>query len=231
MIEDAMTSQSHAARVQHVVFDWNGTLIDDCALAIASVNALRDDLGMPRITRDEYRRAFRFPIREFYRSIGFDVDGEAFPALMQRYLALFDARVDDCPLHAGARDALDRLRTAGVRLHILSASHHATLATNLRVKGLAELFDEIAGLGHTHATTKHELGRDLAARLAAPPDCVIYVGDTDHDYEVARAQGWRFLFVDHGHQAAVDAPHCAHRLAALDEIFGHLRDHSPGESR
>jgi len=31
--------------VKHVVFDWNGTLIDDCALAVASVNTLRDEIG------------------------------------------------------------------------------------------------------------------------------------------------------------------------------------------
>lgn len=221
---------SHAARrVLHVVFDWNGTLIDDCALAVASVNTLCDEAGLPRLTREQYRCAFRFPIREFYRSLGFCVDGDAFPALIARYLALFDPRVDSCPLHAGARAALARLRAAELRLHILSASHHATLANSLRAKRLSGLFDEIAGLGHELATTKHELGNALAARLGAPPDTVLYVGDTDHDYEVAAAQGWKFLFVDHGHQAATDAPHCANRLATLDDIFQHLRDIDPSD--
>jgi len=226
--EDAMTSDSPSRpasrRVQHVVFDWNGTLIDDCALAVASVNTLRDELGLSRITRDQYRRAFRFPIREFYRSIGFDVDGDAFPALMVRYLALFDAQVDACPLHPRAHDTLARLRAAKIRLHILSASHQDTLSTSLRAKGLTEAFDEVAGLGHALATTKHQLGSQLAARLGSPPDTVVYVGDTDHDYEVASAQGWKFLFIDHGHQVAADAPHCTHTLSALDEIFTHLQD-------
>jgi phosphoglycolate phosphatase len=217
------------------VFDWNGTLIDDCALAVSSVNTLRDELGLPRITREQYRRAFRFPIREFYRAIGFDVDGDAFPALIARYLALFDARLHSCPLHAGAHDTLARLRAADIRLHILSASHVDTLSTSLRAKGLADVFEEIAGLGHALATTKHQLGSELAARLGSPPETVVYVGDTDHDYEVASAQGWKFLFVDHGHQIAADAPHCAHTLRALDEIFTHLSDTSelaqPLESR
>jgi len=222
-----MTSDAPALaprRVQHVVFDWNGTLIDDCALAVASVNTLRDELGLPRITRDQYRRAFRFPIREFYRSIGFDVDGEAFPALMTRYLALFDAQVDACPLHPNAHETLMRLRAANVRIHILSASHQDTLSTSLRAKGLTDAFDEISGLGHALATTKHQLGTALAARLGAPPDTVLYVGDTDHDHEVASALGWKFLFVDHGHQVAADAPHCTHTLRALDEIFTHLQE-------
>jgi phosphoglycolate phosphatase len=208
--------------VQHVVFDWNGTLIDDCALAVACVNTLRDEIGLAQITREQYRRAFRFPIREFYRSIGFDVDGEAFPALMVRYLALFDAQVDACPLHLGAHDTLARLRAADIRLHILSASHQDTLSTSLRAKGLAGAFDEVAGLGHALATSKHQLGSALAARLGTPPETVVYVGDTDHDHEVASAQGWKFLFVDHGHQVAAEAPHCTHTLRALAEIFTHL---------
>ncbi|HEX3761393.1 MAG TPA: HAD family hydrolase [Kofleriaceae bacterium] len=216
--------QRGGSTVQHVIFDWNGTLIDDCGLAVATVNSLRDECGMPRITREQYRRAFRFPIREFYRSIGFDVDGDAFPALMARYLERFNAQVDDCALHAGTLDLLAGLRTAGVKVHILSASHRDTLSTSLRAKGLAELFDHIAGLGDALATTKHQLGTELAARLGSPPADVVYVGDTDHDYEVACAQGWKFLFVDHGHQlAASEAPHCSHTLRSLDEIFAHVQ--------
>jgi len=217
--------QSAPYRIQHVVFDWNGTLIDDCALAVATVNTLRDELGLPRITREQYRRAFRFPIQEFYRSLGFEVDGDAFPALMTRYLARFDAQVDHCPLHHGVHDTLTRLRAAGLGLHILSASHRDTLSTSLRARGLAETFDEVAGLGHALATNKHQLGRELAGRLGCPPSSVIYVGDTDHDYEVASALGWKFLFIDHGHQIAThNASHLTYTLSALDQIFAHLRD-------
>lgn len=209
--------------VRHVIFDWNGTLIDDCGLAVETVNALRLERAMATITREQYRRAFRFPILAFYRSIGFELDDRGFAALMGRYLELFDAQVDACPLHHGARETIARLRAAGVGVHILSASHHRTLVRSLAVKGLAREFDEVAGLGDQLATTKHQLGATLARKLDAPPASVLYVGDTDHDHEVASAQGWKFLFVDHGHQAADrQAPHGLHTLTALAQILDHV---------
>lgn len=216
-------SDASPRAVRHVVFDWNGTLIDDCALAVATVNALRAERGMTEITREHYRRSFRFPISAFYRSMGFELDDHAFSALMVRYLALFNARVDDCPLHAGAREAVERLRTAAIGVHILSASHQDTLVRSLGAKGLSGAFDEVAGLSDSLASGKHALGLELSSKLRADPSSVLYVGDTDHDYEVAISLGWRFLFVDHGHQAATDAaPHCAGMITALEQIFTHL---------
>lgn len=209
--------------VRHVVFDWNGTLIDDCALAVATVNSLRAERAMIHITQEQYRNAFRFPISEFYRSIGFDLDEKTFSALMVRYLALFNANVDDCPLHVGARETVARLRAAGVGAHILSASHQDTLSRSLRAKGLTDAFGEVAGLSHQLASDKRKIGLELASKLRADPSSILYVGDTDHDYEVARALGWKFLFVDHGHQAAVHpAPHCESTITMLEQIFSHL---------
>lgn len=209
--------------LQHVVFDWNGTLIDDCALAVATVNALRVERGMAEITKDQYRRAFRFPISAFYRDLGFEVDDQGFSALMARYLALFNAGVDDCPLHPGARETIAQLRAAGVGVHILSASHQDTLRRSLEAKGLTADFDEVAGMSHELATGKHEIGAALARRLSADPESVLYVGDTDHDHEVAAALRFRFLFIDHGHQVAVrEAPHCAHTITELRQSLSYL---------
>jgi phosphoglycolate phosphatase len=211
------------AAIRHVVFDWNGTLIDDCALAVATVNALRVERGMAPITREEYRRAFRFPIADFYRTIGFEVDHQSFAQLMASYLVRFNAKVDECPLHRGARETLAALRAGGVGVHILSASHRDTLARSLVAKRLHGAFGEVAGLHHELATDKRTIGQALSARLAADPGLILYVGDTDHDYEVASALGWRFLFVDHGHQAADPAaPHCALTIQTLEDTLSHV---------
>jgi phosphoglycolate phosphatase len=211
------------SRVRHVVFDWNGTLIDDCDLAVATVNVLLGERAMAPITRDQYRRAFRFPIRAFYRAIGIEVDEAAFARLMERYLSLFERQMDTCSLHAGAHETLAGLRAAGLGLSILSATQQDSLDRILRARELHGLFDHVAGLDHSLASDKRAIGRELAARLGAAPEEVLYVGDTDHDYEVAASLGWRFLFAEHGHQeTAHGAPHCARTIAALADMLAHL---------
>ncbi len=57
----------HLRHKTHVIWDWNGTLIDDIDLCVRSVAAILDAHGMPRVTVEEHRRLFRMPVRDFYR--------------------------------------------------------------------------------------------------------------------------------------------------------------------
>ena len=63
----------HATEYQTVVWDFNGTLLDDLGIGIASINALLARRGMPLVeSHDAYHRIFCFPIREYYRRLGFE---------------------------------------------------------------------------------------------------------------------------------------------------------------
>ena len=56
-----------------VIWDFNGTILDDVAAGIASVNKMLSDRSLPTIKdKEHYRKIFRFPIIEYYRSLGFD---------------------------------------------------------------------------------------------------------------------------------------------------------------
>ena len=64
-------------RYTDVIWDFNGTILDDVAAGIASVNKMLSDRGLPTIKDEEhYRKIFRFPIIEYYRALGFDFIGE-----------------------------------------------------------------------------------------------------------------------------------------------------------
>ena len=54
----------------HIVWDWNGTLLDDVDAGIGALNRMLADRGLPAITRDFYRARFRFPVRPLYFEIG-----------------------------------------------------------------------------------------------------------------------------------------------------------------
>ena len=50
----------------HLVWDWNGTLLDDLTLVVEATNASLATFGGPRVTAEEHRRDFRRPITEYY---------------------------------------------------------------------------------------------------------------------------------------------------------------------
>lgn len=191
---------SHWKDIRHVVFDWNGTLIDDLALAVQSVNHVRSLAGLEPITSNEYRARFRFPIEAFYAAIGFDFQKTPYSSVVKEYLSVFDAQVKYCSLHSGAEQLLSQLYLRGIGASILSASHRTVLTETIRAKGLSKYFMHITGLEDGYAVSKLQAALKMSKELDVKPHQVLYVGDTDHDAEIAQTLGWQARMLLCGHQ-------------------------------
>ncbi|MEE4819166.1 HAD family hydrolase [Pseudomonas alliivorans] len=196
MINDLL----HFTGVEHVVFDWNGTLIDDIDLAVFAVNRCGEHYGVAPITADQYRARFDFPIASFYAALGFDLDCVPFPIIVRRYLEHFDAHVAECPLQPYVIEFLDAARRAGIGVSILSASHCDVLVQTLKAKGLYDRFEHVVGLNHNQATSKTAEALVLQKTLGTPASRTLFVGDTLHDFDVACSAGWSPVLVSTGHQ-------------------------------
>ena len=186
---------------RHVLWDWNGTLLDDLWLAVRSANMLLVRRGLPAITREDYLASFGFPVRSYYAALGFDFDRESFEDLSEEYVALYEADVGQCRLQPGAVETIDRLSSLGFTQSVLSASHLGFLDDVLRRFGIRDRFQDLAGLGDKLAHGKTEAGRSLLRRLGADPALTVLVGDTLHDFEVAADLGCRCMLFSGGHQA------------------------------
>ncbi len=208
----------------HVVFDWNGTLIDDIDLAVESANCVMAKYGKPAIDQETYRRHFRFPVQDLYRDLGFDFEVISFERISQHYLSHFDSRVNECELHPGARPLLEVLRKQGVGASILSASYREALMLSLRHYELEEYFANVMALSNQHAAGKLAEACELQAMLGAESGRVLYIGDTTHDAEIADELGWNCLLIPHGHQSREVLSGRGHTVIAnLSEVGGHFR--------
>ncbi|MGN1100061.1 MAG: HAD family hydrolase, partial [Christensenellales bacterium] len=55
-----------------IIYDWNGTLLDDTAMCHDMLNELLDSHGLPAVSMEKYRQIFTFPIKKYYERAGFD---------------------------------------------------------------------------------------------------------------------------------------------------------------
>jgi phosphoglycolate phosphatase-like HAD superfamily hydrolase len=53
----------------HLVWDWNGTVLNDFDVSFRSTNSSFRDAGLPEITTATYRALLRSPIRSFYTAV------------------------------------------------------------------------------------------------------------------------------------------------------------------
>lgn len=188
-------------RINHLVLDWNGTLIDDLDAAVEGVNLVLAGQSLAPIDREIYRHHFGFPIQDFYARLGIDFGRISFAELGLQYLSHFNQAIRSCRLFPGALDLIHAARRQGWSVSVLSASEKRTLDSNLREAGLLHHLDHVFGLEDASATGKLDLARQLDARLGHPGARALMVGDTDHDIAVANALGWRAHSVSHGHQS------------------------------
>ena len=76
-------------RPELILWDWNGTLLDDVELCVDALNRLLEKHAYPqRYDRDQYRAIFGFPIEEYYVRAGFDFSRHSFAMLAEeKFLA------------------------------------------------------------------------------------------------------------------------------------------------
>ena len=76
-----------------VLWDWNGTLLDDAALCCELLNTMLARHGYAPVgSMEAYRQVFCFPIETYYRRAGFDFSRHPFAALADEYMRLYTPR-------------------------------------------------------------------------------------------------------------------------------------------
>ena len=58
--------------IKHIVWDWNGTLLDDLWLSIKAINIVLKRHNLPQVNAKKYLNLFIFPVIEYYKKLGYD---------------------------------------------------------------------------------------------------------------------------------------------------------------
>lgn len=201
-----------------IFWDWNGTLVADVPLVVKVNNQVFAAHGYRDTSEEEYRRLFRFPVREYYYDLG--VTEEDFPIVAKEWNQGYVAQFDEVPLAPHVVETVRRFKAAGFRQVIISASQVDQLRAQVkRFPALEGMFDEVLGLGDVYAVSKVDLAKDYLRRSGVNPAEAMFLGDTDHDAEVARAIGCPCCLIAGGHQEESTLRATGARvLRSLDEI-------------
>lgn len=204
-------------RQENVVWDWNGTLLDDVAVSVGALNRMLGRRGLPKVTLEEYRAKFGFPVRPFYEGLGFDFGRDDWDGVSREYVRDYDALSGEVWLTEGAVEVLAELKAEGRRLYVLSALQEDLLLGMLERFGIRRYFDGVCGALDIYADGKVERGRSMVGRYAIDPGNTLMVGDTLHDAEVAEALGFDVCLYAGGHNSEA-------RLREKGRVVGRMAD-------
>lgn len=183
---------------RYLIWDWNGTLLDDVSAAVGALNRMLERRGAKPITVEHYRRRFGFPVRPFYAELGVDLDKWDWNEICEDFHRF--VLEEPQSIRANARSALELASRSGFRQCVLSALRQDKLSEAVSANGFDAFFDRVYGVDNLDGASKLLRGHELMEALGGDVESAVFIGDTLHDAEVARELGGRCVLVACGHQ-------------------------------
>lgn len=184
---------------KHIIWDWNGTILDDVDLCVELINGLLIERNINSISKDEYKNIFTIPVKNYYSAIGFDFEKESFEIVGKKWIDEYERRKFECKTYQGVIELMKKINGLGIGQSILSAYNQNTLDEMTKHFGLTDYFSHIVGLDNVYAAGKLHLGQQLIKILGNGKGETLMIGDTEHDYEVAAEIGADCILLSNGH--------------------------------
>lgn len=185
----------------HVIWDFNGTLLDDCQLAVNINCEMNKKRNKPEVSSDFYRDNFLHPPSEFYIRMGYTFEEEPYEAVSREFISEYACRQHQALLTAGVTEALEAFARAGLSQLVISAHLENLLTAHIKDLGIAENFTHLIGTSESVVSGKVERALQFASENAMDFSKAVFLGDTDHDLETAKALGCDCVLYSGGHQS------------------------------
>lgn len=178
---------SIAARMDAIVFDWDGTLIDSLAPLYAANVAVLASYGIT-LERGDYLRAYRPDWRAMYRRLGIPAD--RLDEAGRRWTRFYGSGAGATPF-PGVPEALRRLADRGYRMGLVTAGDRPVVTEQARRFGLDDLLPVRVHADDLPVTKPHPepLRVALDGLGVRDPARAIFVGDVPDDMRMAVAAG------------------------------------------
>jgi phosphoglycolate phosphatase-like HAD superfamily hydrolase len=192
--------------IDHIVWDWNGTLFDDGdALVLATIDAFAL-AGLPNVTLDRYQAHFTRPIPDFYDALaGRNLTTAEHGVLDGHFQHSYARRMATASVHQDAVSALTTWQDSGGTQSLLSMYPHAQLVQLAQLATIAHFFVRVDGMNAEEPARKEPHLRRHLTELGIDPPRVLVVGDSVDDMHAAQACGVPCLLYHPGERALLSS--------------------------
>lgn len=181
--------------IKAVIFDYNGTLINDLKFLETAYSRAAKKMGV-KISREELRRKLEFVTRQRIREIfGWDISEEEKEEIYELVYKYYRELVEKKNIvFRGVPEILD----------YLSGKYKLGVVSNTRRKKFEEFFPKELAAKFQCSVFSHETENPkpapdslikVAGMLGIPAKECVYLGDSLVDAEAAKAAGMRFILV------------------------------------
>lgn len=211
--------------IKTILWDFNGTVMDDMGASVGAVNAMCTRRGLPQITPEWYTLHLVMPLQQFYANIGFDMQKERIEdvsAEFQQECSKFPR-----PVFPEVLAALERFKQRGMRQLLFSSLHHDTLIQQAGDRGILHYFEDVVGRSDRSLGGKEQAAAAYLMEHGIDPKEVLVVGDLTTDHDMADYIGSPCALIEKGHQhreiLSKTGAYILHDAGEIDALLEELR--------
>lgn len=208
-------------RLNLLVFDWDGTLMDSEARIVACMQAAIDDLGLEPRDVVAVRNIIGLGLHEAIMALYSGCDNSLVSSMTDRYRYHFlTANPTQSELFSGAEKTVRELSEAGYLLAVATGKGRRGLDKVLEETGLGQYFHATRCADETFSKPHPQMLEELMEELGAEPAETLMIGDTEYDMQMAVNARTHSLAVSYGvHEKVRLLKHNPlHCLDAIDEL-------------
>lgn len=184
--------------IKTILWDFNGTVMDDMGASTGAVNAMLQKRSLPLISEEWYTLHLIMPLEAFYASVGFDMQKERLVEVSEEFQT--ECKKFPRPVFPEVLDALEQFKKAGLRQLLFSSLHHDLLIAQAKERGISDYFEGIVGRKDRSLGGKEAAVAEYLAQHGIDPKQVLIVGDLTTDADMARYVGSPCALICKGHQ-------------------------------
>lgn len=178
--------------VQGVLFDLDGTLVDTIPDIATALNAAVVEEGLAPLSREQVQsvvgRGLRNALKDGLAIRGRDVSDERLDTLFETLMRTYAAHPVDCSVpYDGIEELLGRLVEGGISIGVLSNKADSLIQVIVRELFPTVPFAMVEGMRSDRPRKPDPQGvREFARKTGIPLSQVLYVGDSEVDWQTAR---------------------------------------------
>ena len=184
--------------INTILWDFNGTVMDDMGASAGAVNAMLQKRNLPLISEEWYTKHLIMPLEAFYESVGFDMQKERIEEVSAEFQQ--ECKKFPRPVFPEVREALAQFQKAGYRQLLFSSLYHDLLIAQAQERGVADHFEGIVGRQDRSLGGKEAAVQAYLEQHHIEPNQVLIVGDLTTDADMARYVGSPCALICKGHQ-------------------------------
>lgn len=194
-----------------IIWDFNGTLVDDVNAALGAVNDMLVRRNQPIITLDDYSRNVDIPIWKFYENVF--VSGSITPEeAISEFDTGYEKYLEPYPVMENAVAVLDYFNSLEKTQLIVSASHIDKVTARLKDLKLYSYFTDVLAMSDYNCGDKTFLAQQYLSVNNISPEDVVVIGDCVADWQMAQALHCDCILNTKGHQ-------CRRELSVTDAVI------------